>query len=497
MPKRIYGIVLSVSLCVFMVSCASSGGAAAGDKGRPSWIERPPEDSANAVFFVGAGSDTAGDAAKARELANADLVSNISKFLGVKITAETTTEAKDSIKEFENKLTNTIREQSKAQISDLKITDTYTERSGNTVNVYVLGEYNKKSLLAEQARIKRIFEEQAEAISGPEKAGDDLFRSGSFFQAAVKYIEAAVAATASDVDNADIKFKRNMDKAKSAISSINFYALNSGIHGMSGQPLPEPFRLKVSGGSSPNAAGLSGVPVLIGYKELKSNGKMGAASAEVQTDAEGMVSFSFPAVQRFVGTERVTMSLNMMSTIQPLENVPKKYQDQVDSLKQAVNAKRVVFEYVLASAAKTIPTAVLIIDTDNGNAPTGKTETAAGVLEALSAEKFNAALLPYDAVLASMDEASAVDYLKNKYGKTYERLIFGTATISDFSEKDGKFTVKVSGNIQAYDLKSGQVLYSSGNTFKSALGNNLSAAMSAAYKQFGKLIGEGLVNALP
>jgi hypothetical protein len=41
------------------------------------------------------------------------------------------------------------------------------------------------------------------------------------------------------------------------------------------------------------------------------------------------------------------------------------------------------------------------------------------------------------------------------------------------------------------------VLYSSGNIFKSALGNNLSAAMSAAYKQFGKLIGEGLVNNLP
>jgi len=302
MPKRIVGIVLSVSLCAFMVGCASSGGATPGVKERPSWVETPPADSTNSVFFVGAGSDTAGDAAKARELANADLVSNISKFLGVKITAETTTEAKDSLKEFENKLTNTIREQSKAQISDLKITDTYTERSGNTVNVYVLGEYNKKSLLAEQARIKRIFEEQVEAISGPEKAGDDLFKSGSFFQAAVKYIEAAVAATASDVDNADIKFKRNMDTATSAISSINFYALNSGIHGMSGQPLPEPFRLKVSAGSSPNAAGLSGVPVLIGYKELKSNGKMGAASTEVQTDAEGMVSFSFPAVQRFVGT---------------------------------------------------------------------------------------------------------------------------------------------------------------------------------------------------
>ncbi len=288
-----------------------------------------------------------------------------------------------------------------------------------------------------------------------------------------------------------------MDKAKNALSSINLYALNSGLKGMSGQPLAEPFKLKVSGGSSPDAAGLSGVPIAIGYKELKSNGKMGASSAEVQSDAGGLVSFSFPAVQRFVGAEKVTMSLNMTSNIQPLDNVPKKYLDQVDSLKQAVNAKRVSFEFVLASAAKSVPTAVLVIDADNRNAPTGKAETSSGVLEALSAEKFNVAVLPYDSALASMDEASAIAYLKRQYGSKYERIIFGTATISDFAEKDGKFTVKVSGSIQAYDLKSGQVLYSSGNKFKSALGNNSSSAMSAAFKQFGKLIGEDMVNSLP
>ncbi len=495
--KKLIPILLCVVLLALAVGCVSSGDKKSSAKGKPGWIDTPPEDTANAVFFVGAGSDKTGDAAKAREMANADLVSNISKFLGVKITAETTTEARESLTEFENKLTSTIREQSKAQISDLKIADSYTETSDSMVNVFVLGEYNKKTLLAEQTRIKKLFEEQVEAISGPEKAGDDFLKAGSFYQAAVKYIEAAVAATSSEVDNADIKFKRNMDKAKNALSSINLYALNSGLKGMSGQPLAEPFKLKVSGGSSPDAAGLSGVPIAIGYKELKNNGKMGASSAEVQSDASGLVSFSFPAVQRFVGAEKVTMSLNMTSNIQPLDNVPKKYLDQVDSLKQAVNAKRVSFEFVLASAAKSVPTAVLVIDADNRNAPTGKAETSSGVLEALSAEKFNVAVLPYDSALASMDEASAVAYLKRQYGSKYERIIFGTATISDFAEKDGKFTVKVSGSIQAYDLKSGQVLYSSGNKFKSALGNNSSSAMSAAFKQFGKLIGEDMVNSLP
>ncbi len=184
--KKLIPILLCVVLLALAVGCVSSGEKKSSAKERPEWIDTPPEDTSNAVFFVGAGSDKTGDAAKAREMANADLVSNISKFLGVKITAETTTEARESLTEFENKLTSTIREQSKAQISDLKIADSYTDTSEGMVNVFVLGEYSKKTLLAEQARIKKLFEEQVEAISGPEKAGDDFLKAGSFYQAAVK-----------------------------------------------------------------------------------------------------------------------------------------------------------------------------------------------------------------------------------------------------------------------------------------------------------------------
>ena len=139
----------------------------------------------------------------------------------------------------------------------------------------------------------------------------------------------------------------------------------------------------------------------------------------------------------------------------------------------------------------------MIIDQDNSGASTGKTETASGILEVLTVEGFSIRSIDVDSDILSLGDESIVEAISKRYGGRFERLVFGTVGISDFQKDGDRFTVKVSGDIKVADLVTGEILYTSGNRFKTAMGSNAASAMSAAFKQFGKVIGESMANNLP
>ncbi len=477
------------------IACASSPGPENGGE-LPSWVTMPPADTSDTVYFIGAGSNTEGDSAKARNLAGADVVSSITRFLGVKVSSDTTVTAKDTLDKFTSTLDQTIRETSSAQIGDFKIVESFTDKSGTTINVYLLGSYNKKALLEEQARIKAVFAEQKAAISGPEAEGDSLVASSAYFAGAVKYIEAASAASTTDIENAEIKYERNMNKAREAVGNINLYALNDNLNAFIKQTFDNPFELKITGTPGIDGKVLSGVPVRITYKIVRENGRKAIRSESVITDSNGMISFFRPPAN-FVGTERVTMSLDLSASLETLENVPDKLYAQLESLEKIVNSKKIGFTYNVISRAKEIATAVMIIDQDNSGAATGKTETASGILEVLTSEGFSIRSIDVGSDILKMGDESIISTIAKKYAGRFERLVFGTVGISDFQKDGDRFTVKVSGDIKVADLGSGEIIYTSGNRFKSAMGSNAASAMSTAFKQFGKVIGESMANNLP
>lgn len=477
------------------IACASSPGPENGGE-LPSWVTMPPADTSDTVYFIGAGSNTEGDSAKARNLAGADVVSSITRFLGVKVSSDTTVTAKDTLDKFTSTLDQTIRETSSAQIGDFKIVESFTDKSGTTINVYLLGSYNKKALLEEQARIKAVFAEQKAAISGPEAEGDSLVASSAYFAGAVKYIEAASAASTTDIENAEIKYERNMNKAREAVGNINLYALNDNLNAFIKQTFDNPFELKITGTPGIDGKVLSGVPVRITYKIVRENGRKAIRSESVITDSNGMISFFRPPAN-FVGTERVTMSLDLSASLETLENVPDKLYAQLESLEKIVNSKKIGFTYNVISRAKEIATAVMIIDQDNSGAATGKTETASGILEVLTSEGFSIRSIDVGSDILKMGDESIINTIAKKYAGRFERLVFGTVGISDFQKDGDRFTVKVSGDIKVADLGSGEIIYTSGNRFKSAMGSNAASAMSTAFKQFGKVIGESMANNLP
>jgi hypothetical protein len=488
--------ITGISLLIFtLFACASNPGPVTENQ-FPVWISMPPADTSDTVYFVGAGSDPNGDVAMARVLAGGDVVSSITRFLGVKVSSETTVTAKDTLEKFTSTLDQTIKESSSAQIGDFKIVEAYTEQDGNTVNVYLLGAYNKKSLLEEQARIQAVFTEQKEAISGPEAEGDSLVLESAYFAAAVKYLESASAAFKSDLDNSDIKFERNMNKAREAIGSINLYALNNNLNAYIKHTFENSFNLKITGTPGIDGKVLAGIPVRISYKIMRDNGRKSIKVESSVTDENGTVSFFRPPAN-FVGNERITMALDLSASLETLEDVPDRLYAQLESIEQLVNSKSIGFTYNVISRAKEIATAIMIMDQDSSGASTGKTETASGILEVLTSEGFSIRTIDVDPAILKLGDENLVESISNQYSLQFERLVFGTVGISDYQKDGDRFTVKVSGDIKVVDLTNGEILFTSGNRFKSAMGNNAASAMSTAFKQFGKVVGESMANNLP
>lgn len=490
-------VIAGIGILVMLMGCATASGPQGGASGdMPDWVMTPPADTAENMYFVGAGSDSGSDEAAARQQAAGDLVSSITRFLGVKVTNETTVEARDSLNKFTSSLSQTIQEESEARLGNFRIKDSYIERRGNLVNVYLLGEYDKQSLLEEKARLKALFEERQEAVSGPELEGDRLVSAGKYYDAAVQYLTAALAASKGQIDNADVKYERNMNKAREAISQIELVKQNDNLIGNLKEPFSEPFILKVTAQGLPSGQGLSGVPVKVVYKELRDTGRARVASKTILSGPEGMVEFVHP-VPQFVGRETLKMELDFSASLEALEDVPDPLYPQLEAVESMIGDKEASFVYNVVSAARNVPTAVMIADVDNGGTALNRSETASGVLEVLTQQGFSVGTIPVRMNLLQSSDAELIAQVRSQFGSRYSRVIFGTVGISDFREDNKRYMVKVSGDIKVADLQTGEIIYSSGNMFKSAIGQNLQSAMSAAFKQFGKSLGESLARSLP
>jgi hypothetical protein len=489
--KTVIIAAMVISAAMFFSGCASSSQEPSGG-GRPDWVVTPPADTSDEVFFIGAGSSPDGDMAAARQAATSELVASITRFLGVKVSSETTVEARDTLDSFTSTLEQTIKESSKAQIGDFRIRDTYSEKAGDIANVYILAAYNKESLLKEQARIKAVFAEQQEAISGPEAEGDSLADRGAWYKAAAKYLEAALAASSSDVDNAAIKFERNMNKARRAVSAITLEKVNDNLTVKMNQPFSQAFQGRVTS----EAGLLTDVPVRITYKSMGRNNRTTIQTQSVKSGSNGLVSF-LPPPPNFVGRETLSMRVDLSDSLESLEDIPDALYPQLEAFEQLIATKSIDFTYTVESMAKEIATAVMIVDVDNSGSAIARSDSASGLLESLSGQGFNIGTVTPFANLQGTSDAAVIRNASSNFGNRYGRLIFGTVGISDFRESDGRFTVKVSGDIKVADLATGEILYSSGSKFKTALGNNAQSAMSAAFKQFGKMIGDSMANSLP
>ncbi len=493
--NRVVLVLTAAALIFSSFSCQTAGGSGAGVT-PPDWVRTPPDSTKETVFFVGSASDSSGDRAGAEQAATDAMIAEITRYMGVKITSETSSEAKATLDSFQADMTQTVTAEGSAQISGFRVKDKWINEEDGLVTAYILGAYNRQDLEQEKARIAALFREQREAVSGPEAEGDRLSSQGEYFKAGEKYIQAAAAAATADIENARIKFERNINNARQALSQIKLFNLNDNLRSMAAEPFEESFRLKVTAGNSAEAKGLSGVPIRVSFKEKRSTGRMGTQSARVSSNNSGVVEFQHP-VPTFVGEETLSMRLDVYGAMEPLETLPRSYQSYVASLEDAVSGIKADFEYTVVSRAKDISTGIVVLDADKTRKPLDSRNAASGLLQELTGAQFDVQVLSLDpAFLQNASDAEVISRVKQDAGGRVERVIFGVVSIDDFSEMGSGYMVKVSGNLKVAELSSGRLLYSD-NRFKRARGSSSQGAISTAFRQLGEAFGDDMASELP
>ncbi len=463
----------------------------------PEWTLNPPAPDATNTYFVGYSSAGAGNVAKATDDATANLVATIMNFIGAKISVDSTATAKATLESYQADIVQTVRSQSTGRLSGFMIKEKYEAKDpSGSITVYILASYQTADLNKEKARIAAVFKEQEDAVSKPEGSGDAASSEGRWFDAVKFYVQAAIAASGSGIDNADIKMERNVNKARSLLGKLRLISVESPLSVNLGKEYPKPFKAKLVFGEGDAAPGIPGAEVFVVYQR-QSSGRVVTKTERAMTDKDGIVSFTPPAPD-FVGKAKLTVSLNLNSTKDLIDQLPSKFVAYSDALFEDLSRRFVDFEYLIISAARTVPTGVSIIDlTDDGKAASTNIAQG-GLFEALAKEKFKAGLAPIDsAAIVGMNDAQVLSLAKTQYSPSLQRFIYGTAKI-DSAEKDGsmwKATARLV--VKCVDFATGMILYSSEKT-SIAVGNDEAAARRAAMLQVSRdVAGKDIMANLP
>jgi hypothetical protein len=495
--KRVSVIVFLFigTLLLFTSGCATEPAAGEGAVTPPDWVLNPPESDDQYVYFTGSGTSSSGSLAEAEQAARGGVLDEIMRYLGVRITSETTATARASMDDFQTDVVQQLTSTSSGRVTGLEIAEKWQVEQAGGLTLYLLARYNKTDLAREKRRLEEVFQEKIEAVSGPELEAQELQSQGQLYQAAVRYLDAASAAFKSDLENVEIKFERNINQASDAIRSIGIVKLNDNLSTFMGREFEEPFRAKVVNGATADDPGVEGASVRVVYKVMRSSGKTAVRTETVKTDADGFVSFQAPA-PNFVGKEQLAMSLDISDAMESLLDVPDELYSQVEGFEQLVLSKKVTFSFESESMASRISTGVAVFDLDASGNPIALTETSAGLLEKLGQAGFQVNNLPVAVTnVAGRPTAQVARFLNNNFSGQVQRAIFGTAKISDHSQDKDTVIIQVTGTVTVVDLDSGNTLLTV-NKSKRAQGTNASAALSTAFKKLGEDIGEAIINQL-
>ncbi len=319
MLKRYAYSLVSILL---IVSCVSSAPTASG---APEWALKTPSPDGTYTYFVGYSSAGGGDIAKATDDATTNLVASIMSYIGQKITVDSTAVAKATLDSYQAEVVQTVKSESTSRLTGFLIKEKYIDKGKDgRVTVYILAAYETKELEKEKARIAAIFKEKEDAVSKPEAAGDNAVSSNKYFDAIKFYIQAAVAASGSDIDNADIKMERNVNKARNVLSKLRFVKVDAPTTVGLGKNYTKAFTAKLIFGENDNAPGIPGVEIFVTYSRMQANGRITTKTERLLSNSEGIISFT-PPTPDFVGKTKLTFTLNLDSSKDLIDQIPGKF----------------------------------------------------------------------------------------------------------------------------------------------------------------------------
>jgi len=473
---------------VALASCATAPSV-------PSWaLTTPPPDGAN-TYFVGSASGA--NAAAAVADATSNLIAGIMQYLGVKVKVSTSATAKASVDEYSASLRQTVETESNNRLAGFQVKQKYvqTDKKTGAVTVWILASYATAELNKEKARIAALFQEKIDAVAKPEAEGDRLAFEGKAVEAAMRYIEAMVAASGSDIENADIKLERNANKARAQVAAVSFAStLGNELKATLGAAPAKAVEFLVTAGAG---APIAGAAVNVSYPRKLPNGKLGTRTEALVTDARGVARLVLPAPD-FVGKGRIVARLDLSSVLELLDKVPRKYDALRSALEDEIGAKGADLAYAVSSAAASVPMAIFLVDLDERGVPLSQGGAAQGGLaEALTKEGFSIRALALDPAMILLPSDKLLSALSAAAPAGTGRLAYGEGKLLSVRKDGAFFVASAAGSLKVAELATGRILYAADKSWQAVASDEATARRTALRELGSQIFGKDLLASLP
>jgi len=483
MKKRT--VVLVAAIVILASGCASAPKV-------PQWVLQTPQPDSTYTFFVG--SSSGADIATTIGDATASLIAGIMKYMGVSISVSSSAEAKASLTDYQAQITQTVKTESKGRIVGFEVVEKYINKDAKSglYTVHVLARYETKELQKEKARLEALFKEKMDAVVVPEQKGDAAAAEGRQLDAIRFYAEAMSAAGGSDIDNAQVKLERNAKKA-SAIAATLTLSIVSGSNAQIplGGTLPTiTARLMANRGGTLQP--VAGAPLLIAYPRKLTSGRVGTATTQAFTDANGNAAFNVSAID-VAGKYRVSVQIDFASISDLFSSLPTWALPYSDAVEADLSGNVAYAAYSVVSAAKNIPMAIAV---------RANSQQAAISLDlsAFSAS-FKEALVKQGFVVADAappaSSAPDIAQLRTLAPPSMQRFALASIDLGAVSKDGDYFIASVSGSMNVYDLVSGTTLYSASKSAQGMGASERDALSSALRTLAGQVFANDILGSLP
>ncbi len=240
--------------------------------------------------------------------------------------------------------------------------------------------------------------------------------------------------------------------------------------------------------------GVRDMEFLVQYQGRKRDGSIGAFEVRIVSDGDGYVSFYHPFLP-FAGESHVLMSPGSRDMHTILRDLASEI-PAAAALKLYLEEQAVSLDFTVESAARLVPTGIVILHTDMTGANLNSKETASGLREILSQDGFDAEIMPLSPLeITASNEASFLRDLKAAYSSRYTRVIFGVVGINDFEIRNDLYMVETRGVLKVVDIRTGEILMVSEKT-KSVESKDNTLAVAASFKELGKAFAEEMKDSL-
>ena len=466
-----------LSSFLFLFSCA--GGPGVNEK-VPEWADTPLEDTDTHKAFRGTGDGVT--AADAEENALADLRKEILKAMEI--------EGSEAFNAMFKSIADMVSNpQISAGVEGVQVIHNEGWKNAGGGVTYIVDITWEKGAFEKQREYLASFG----ARSGPgyedlKIRAIDAEADGNFYESAL--IWAAAANVARENGN-DSDYRTALDEIVAAMDNLDFEVESYPDKAFVGLRPELPVLFKVSS----QGKAISNAEFLIAYPKNNRDGSPSRAQARIVSDSNGIVRFLPPEVP-FAGTQAVTIAPSANPFLEYLGGIGDRYSEEMTA---SLETPRAQAEYEAESRIRTVPTGILILETDLAGNPLDTDDTARGLLDDLSSDGFNISIMDLDPaqMLSRSDQALLRDLKADtRFSSVYQRVIYGTVSLDSFEQKGGTYTVKVSGTLSLSDINRQVTIYKSEITKSSQASSSLQA-ISAAFRQLGRSFAGELISQAP